>query len=272
MFGSCNKENFTCFLGLLHGGMVMIMSQRSTPIVLIPARMASTRLPNKPLVDIAGVPMIVQVWRRAKEADIGPVVVACGEKKIFEVIRDAGGDAVLTDSNHPSGSDRIYEALTIVDEYRKFDLVVNLQGDLPTIDRDSIRAVLTPFEVVDCDISTLVVDITKDEEKTNPDVVKVAIGFVGETRIGRALYFSRMTVPSGEGTLFHHIGIYAYRRAALERFVSLPVGVLEQRERLEQLRALENGMRIYAARVDTCPIGVDTPIDLESARKILVAP
>ena len=231
--------------------------------------MASVRLPNKPLADIGGVPMIVQVWRRAREADIGPVVVACGEQAIFEVIRDAGGNAVLTEPAHPSGSDRIYEALGQLDSGRKFDVVVNLQGDLPTIDRKCIRAVLTPFEDADCDITTLVSEITKEEEKTNPDVVKAVVAFADGTRIGRALYFSRGLVPAGDGPVYNHIGIYGYRRDALESFINLPQGVLEQRERLEQLRALENGLRIYAAHVDTSPIGVDTPADLERARKIL---
>ena len=231
--------------------------------------MASVRLPNKPLADIGGVPMIVQVWRRAREADIGPVVVACGEQAIFEVIRDAGGNAVLTEPAHPSGSDRIYEALGQLDSGRKFDVVVNLQGDLPTIDRKCIRAVLTPFEDADCDITTLVSEITKEEEKTNPDVVKAVVAFADGTRIGRALYFSRGLVPAGDGPVYNHIGIYGYRRDALESFINLPQGVLEQRERLEQLRALENGLCIYAAHVDTSPIGVDTPADLERARKIL---
>ncbi len=249
--------------------MFLVMEQVSNPIILIPARMASTRLPNKPLAEMGGVPMIVQVWRRAKEADIAPVVVACGERLIFEVIQDAGGKAVLTDPNLPSGSDRIYEALTRIDVGRRFDIVINLQGDLPTIESESVRAVLTPLENADCDIATLVVQIAKDDEKTNPGVVKAVVAFIDGARIGRALYFSRVAVPSGEGPLFHHIGIYAYRRNALERFVNLPRGILEQREKLEQLRALENGLRIYAARVDTCPIGVDTPADLDIARKFL---
>ena len=213
--------------------------------------------------------MIVQVWHRAREADIGPVVVACGEQAIFDAVRDAGGTAVLTEPGHLSGSDRIYEALVKIDEACKFNLIVNLQGDLPTIDKESVRAILSPFSQANCDISTLVVEIKNNKEKSNPDVVKAAVAFADGARIGRALYFSRLVIPAGDGPIFHHIGIYAYRRAALERFINLPPGILEQRERLEQLRAIENGLCIYAARVDTCPIGVDTPADLRSAREFL---
>ena len=245
------------------------MKRSLSPIILIPARMASVRLPGKPLAQVGGVPMIVQVWRRAQEADIGPVVVACEDQAIFDAVRDAGGTAVLTEPGHLSGSDRIYEALVKIDEARKFNLIVNLQGDLPTIDKESVRAILLPFAKADCDISTLVVEIKNNKEKSNPDVVKAAVACANGARIGRALYFSRMVIPAGDGPIFHHIGIYAYRRAALERFISLPPGILEQRERLEQLRAIENGLCIYAARVDTCPIGVDTLADLRRAREFL---
>lgn len=241
----------------------------SSPIVIIPARMASTRLPGKPLADINGLPMIVQVMKRALEADIGPVVVASAEPEINAAIEAHGGRAVLTDPNHPSGSDRIFEALQRVDSDARHDVVVNLQGDLPIIDPDVVRAVLRPMADPAVDIATLVAEITDDEEKTNPNVVKAVLGLEAGQAVGRALYFSRATVPHGDGPLYHHIGIYAYRRAALERFVSLTPGVLEQRERLEQLRALENGMRIDAACVDTVPFGVDTPADLERARAIL---
>lgn len=247
------------------------MAPPTNPIVLIPARLGSTRLPDKPLADIAGAPMIVQVWRRAREADVGPVVVACAETAVLEAVRDAGGEAVLTDPDIPSGSDRIHEALMKADGEGRFDAIVNLQGDLPTIDPDTIRAVLDPLGDAACDISTLVVEITDEEEKTNPNVVKAVVGFAPGARIGRALYFSRATAPGGDGPLYHHIGIYAYRRFALERFAALPPGVLEQRERLEQLRALENGLRIDAARVDTAPLGVDTPADLKCARAALGA-
>ena len=239
------------------------------PIVIIPARMASTRLPGKPLADIAGLPMIVQVLRRAEEAAIGPVVVACAESEIKAAVEAAGGRAVLTDPDHPSGSDRIFEALQSVDPNGEYDAIVNLQGDLPVLDPDVVRAAMKPLDNADVDIATLVAEIELEEEKTNPNVVKAVVGFEGGQGVGRALYFSRATVPHGDGPLYHHIGIYAYRRSALERFVSLSPGVLEQREKLEQLRALENGMRIDAARVDTVPFGVDTPADLERAQQIL---
>jgi len=241
------------------------------PVVLIPARMASTRLPDKPLAPIAGAPMIVQVWRRAREADVGPVIVACAEQAIFEAVRDAGGEAVLTDPDLPSGSDRIYEALAKSDGEGRFDAVVNLQGDLPTIDPALVRGVLSPLAEPACDIATLVAEITDPAERDNPNVVKAVLGLADGATTGRALYFSRATAPSGDGPLYHHIGIYAYRRLALERYVSLPPGVLEQREKLEQLRALENGMRIDAALVDTVPLGVDTPAELQRARDILGA-
>ena len=245
------------------------MMQSLNPIVLIPSRMGSTRLPNKPLADIAGFPMIVQVLRRALEADIGPVLVACGEKDIFDVVSDAGGDAVLTSPNHNSGSDRIYEALSKIDVERRFNVIVNLQGDLPTIDCTSMHAILEPLQAAACDISTLVAEIIREEEKDNPDVVKAAVALEKGARIGRALYFSRCIIPAGHGPFFHHIGIYAYRRTALESFVKFSPGVLEVRERLEQIRALENGLRIDAALVDTLPLGVDTPADLARAREIL---
>lgn len=239
------------------------------PIVIIPARMASTRLPGKPLADIGGLAMIVQVLKRAQEADIGPVLVACAEPEIAHVVEVAGATAVLTDPDHPSGSDRIFEALQIADPDAHHDVVVNLQGDLPVIDPDVVRAVLKPMADSDVDIATLVAQIVDEDEKTNPNVVKAVVGFVDDCDIGRALYFTRAQAPYGDGPLYHHIGIYAYRRAALERFVELPPGVLEKREKLEQLRALENGMRIDAARVDTVPFGVDTPADLQRARTIL---
>lgn len=241
----------------------------SSPIVIIPARMASTRLPGKPLADIAGLPMIVQVLKRAQDAAIGPVVVACAEPEIKQAVEAHGGHAVLTNPDHPSGSDRIFEALQSVDPAGQHDIIVNLQGDLPVIDADVVRAVLKPMTDQGVDIATLVAEITDDEERTNPNVVKAVLGFQPGCDVARALYFTRATAPANPGPLYHHIGIYAYRRQALERFVALKPGVLEQREKLEQLRALENGMRIDAARVDTVPFGVDTPADLERARVIL---
>ncbi len=241
------------------------------PVVVIPARMASTRLPNKPLADLRGEPMIVHVWRRAMEAALGPVLVAAAEAEIAGAVRAAGGEAVLTPPELPSGSDRIHAALAQFDPAGRFDAVINLQGDLPTIEAAAIRAALEPLGDASVDIATLVAEIADPEEKTDPNVVKAAVAFAPGRRTGRALYFSRATIPWGEGPLYHHIGLYAYRREALARFVALAPGVLEKRERLEQLRALEAGMRIDARLVDTVPLGVDTPADLERARTILAA-
>ncbi len=245
------------------------MSRPRNPVIVIPARMASTRLPGKPLADIHGQAMIVHVWRRARDADLGPVVVACAETEIAAVVEAAGGRAVMTRPDHPSGSDRVYEALSVIDAKERHDAVINLQGDLPTIEPEAIRAVLAPLDEPTVDIATLVAAIGDPGEAQNPDVVKAAVSFGDGSTVGRALYFSRQAVPAGDGPLYHHIGIYAYRRQALERFVALPPGVLERRERLEQLRALEDGMRIDAALVDTVPLGVDTPADLERARRML---
>jgi 3-deoxy-manno-octulosonate cytidylyltransferase (CMP-KDO synthetase) len=239
------------------------------PIVLIPARLAATRLPNKPLADIAGQPMIVQVWRRAQEADIGPVAVAAGEPAIVAAVEAAGGRAVLTDPAHPSGSDRIFEALGRLDPDGRHDVVVNVQGDLPTLDPAAIRASLEPLAEPEVDIATLVAEIRTEAERTASQVVKAVVALAQGAKVGRALYFSRVAVPSGGGPLYHHIGLYAYRRAALARFVALPPGLLEQREKLEQLRALEAGMRIDARLVDVVPLGVDTLEDLARAREIL---
>lgn len=237
-------------------------------IVIVPARMGSTRLPGKPLADIAGLPMIVQVMRRANEAGLGRVVVAADDTAIVEAVSAAGGEAVLTDPAHPSGSDRIWEALNHVDPHRQVQFIVNVQGDLPTIPGEVIRACLKPLNAGPADISTLAAAISDEGEETNPNVVKL-IGSPLEGRMMRALYFTRATAPWGEGPLYHHIGLYAYRRVALERFVSLPPSTLEKRERLEQLRALEAGMRIDAICVDTVPLGVDTQADLEKARAML---
>lgn len=232
--------------------------------------MASTRLPDKPLADIHGRPMIVHVWQRAMEAGIGPVLVAGAEAAIVTAITAAGGDAVLTASDLPSGSDRVQAALDKVDPDGRYDIVVNVQGDLPTIDPAVIRAALAPLAEPAVDIATLAAVITREEERINPNVVKAVLTEPrGMPPVARALYFSRATVPSGDGPLHHHIGLYAYRRGALRRFVALPPSMLEMRERLEQLRALENGMRIDAAVVDTIPLGVDTPPDLERAREYL---
>jgi 3-deoxy-manno-octulosonate cytidylyltransferase (CMP-KDO synthetase) len=245
------------------------MSHPQNPIILIPARRESSRLPGKVLADIHGKPMIVHVMDRAREADIGPVLIAAADEEIVAVVRDAGGEAVLTDPDHPSGSDRIYEALTRFDPYRRHDAIVNVQGDLPTIEPESVTAAFDVLADPAVDIGTIAAEITVPEERTNPNVVKAVFALKAPDSVGRALYFTRATAPTGDGPLYHHIGLYAYRRAALERFVSLPPGLLERREKLEQLRALEAGMRIDVARVDTVPLGVDTPADLARARDML---
>jgi 3-deoxy-manno-octulosonate cytidylyltransferase (CMP-KDO synthetase) len=241
----------------------------ASPIVIIPARLAATRLPDKPLADIHGAPMIVHCWRRGMEAKVGPVVVAAGDAAIAEAIERAGGRAIMTDAAHPSGTDRIFEALGKIDPEGKHDVIVNLQGDLPAIDPAHVRAVLTPLADPAVDIATLVAECREDYERREPSVVKCVIAFAPGARIARTLYFSRASVPTGDGPLYHHLGIYAYRREALARFVKLPPSPLEKRERLEQLRALEAGMRIDAALIDKVPFGVDTPADLERARALL---
>ena len=248
-----------------------------TPIVLIPARMASTRLPGKPLADIAGRPMIVHVLDRARTASIGPVAVATAEQEIATVVERAGGTAILTDPDLPSGSDRIWHALQKLDPAGVYDTVINLQGDLPGVDPASLRAVLRPLaDDGSLDIATLVAPVVDRAEATAESVVKVACAFgqdaAGEmAHTARALYFSRMPIPWGQGPLWHHVGIYAYRRAALARFVGLPESDLEKREKLEQLRALEAGMTIGCARIASAPFGVDTPADLERARTLMGA-
>ena len=240
----------------------------SSPIVLIPARMASTRLPGKPLADIHGEPMIVHVWRRAIEADVGPVLVAADDAAIVRAVEAAGGRALLTRADHASGSDRIFEAIGAADPDGRHDIIVNVQGDLPTIAADAVRAALGPLGDAAVDIATLATPIVRAEERDNPNVVKAVGGPIAPGRL-RALYFTRATAPWGEGELLHHIGLYAYRRAALGRFVGLPPSPLELREKLEQLRALEAGMRIDIAVIDTAPLGVDTLEDLERARAML---
>ena len=239
-------------------------------LVLIPARMAATRLPGKPLLDISGLPMIVHVVRRADAARIGRVVVATDAPDIAEIVTAHGGEAVMTRADHPSGSDRIFEALQTLDGAGQIDTIINVQGDLPTIAPEDIRAVLAPLADPEVDIATLAAVIAKDEEHTNPNVVKVIGSPLSVARL-RALYFTRATAPYGDGPRYHHIGLYAYRRGALARFVALPPSPLETREKLEQLRALEAGMRIDVTVVDTVPLGVDTPHDLETARQMLMS-
>lgn len=237
-------------------------------LTLIPSRMASVRLPGKPLASIAGRPMILHVVDRAREAGLGEPVVATESEDIAAVVRSDGGIAALTDPEHPSGSDRIFEALTALDPNKQVEVVVNVQGDLPTLDPAFIRAAVRILDDPMVDIATLATEITSEDEKTNPNVVKAVATPIAERRL-RALYFTRATAPSGDGPLYHHIGLYVYRRSALERFVQLPPSPLELRERLEQLRALEAGMRIDVAIVDGVPLGVDTPEDLLKAERAL---
>ncbi len=243
------------------------MSQTGT-LVLIPSRMAASRLPGKPLADIHGAPMIVHVWRRATEAAIGRVVVATDDRRIAGAVRAAGGEAVMTAADHLNGTSRINEALAHIDPDGRIATVVNVQGDLPTVAADTIRAVLEPLRDPAVDIATVAAEIVRDAERSNPAVVKVVGSPVGERRL-RALYFTRATAPWGEGPLYHHIGLYAYRRDVLARYVTLPPSTLELREKLEQLRALEAGMRIDVGVVDAVPLGVDTPEELERARRML---
>jgi 3-deoxy-manno-octulosonate cytidylyltransferase (CMP-KDO synthetase) len=239
------------------------------PIVLIPARLASTRLPNKPLADIAGVPMIVRVWRQAMAASVGPVVVAAAEKEIANAIEAAGGRAVLTDPDLPSGTDRINAALKLVDPDEKHDVVVNLQGDLPALEPDYVHRVVDALGPTGADIATLAAEIDDPLDYDNPSIVKPVVVWDVTGNRGRALYFTRARAPYGDGPLYHHIGIYAFQRPSLSRFVALQPSPLERREKLEQLRALEAGMTIAIARVDSVPLSVDTPADLEKARKAL---
>jgi 3-deoxy-manno-octulosonate cytidylyltransferase (CMP-KDO synthetase) len=269
-------------------------------LIVIPARMKATRLPNKPLADIGGMPMIVQVCLRAKESGVGKILVACDGEEIANAVRAAGFEAVVTDPEHPSGSDRIWEAIQTTGSTE--DIIINLQGDVPTLEPRLLKELLQPLQNPAVDIATLAAEITRAEEHENPSVVKAVLSFASEhtlaggdspplplplvwpsgsgsrgpsalrtdtDKIGRALYFTRLSAPYGEGPRYHHIGVYAYRRAALKTFVSLPPSPLEKREKLEQLRALEAGFRIDAVVVNTVPLGIDTPEDLERARKIL---
>jgi 3-deoxy-manno-octulosonate cytidylyltransferase (CMP-KDO synthetase) len=237
-------------------------------IIVIPARMQATRLPGKPLADINGTPMIVHVWRRAMAAEVGRVVVATDSEEIAGVVRGAGGEAVMTRETHVSGSDRVFEAVSLVDPECDIDLIVNVQGDLPTLEPRLIRECLKPLDTKGVHIATIAAEIRDEAERTASHVVKVVGTPAGRDRL-RALYFTRATAPWGDGPLYHHIGMYAYRRTSLERFVSLRPSPLELREKLEQLRALEDGMRVDVGIVDTVPLGVDTPADLDRARLLL---
>lgn len=238
-------------------------------LIIIPARLASTRLPDKPLADICGKPMIVHVMEQAQKANIGPVIIASGDKEITEIVTQAGGRAIDTDPDLPSGSDRVYQAFLQVENHQDYDVIINLQGDLPLINPADISQSLRPLMDESVDIATLIAPVKTVFERQAPSVVKVACSFQEGEKIGKALYFSRALIPAGEGTLWHHVGIYAYRKAALERFISLPESYLERREKLEQLRALEAGMSIGCATIPHAPLGVDTPADLEMVRKII---
>lgn len=246
------------------------------PLIVIPARMAASRLPNKPLLDIGGLPMIVRVWQQAVAAEIGQVLVAAGEQAICDAISQAGGQAILTDPDLPSGSDRVYQAVLTSDSQQDkgqapnaHDIIINLQGDLPILPANALHALVACMKE-GVDIATLVAEIADPEQRGDPNCVKAIISWDdAAARTGRALYFTRLPAPYGEGALYQHIGIYAYRRAALARFVGLPVSALERRERLEQLRALEAGMHIQIARIDEAPFAVDTQADLEKVRHLL---
>jgi len=240
-------------------------------LIVIPARMQANRLPGKPLADICGVPMIVHVLRRALDSKAGRVVVATDAHDIRDAVEQAGGEVVMTRSTHESGTDRVHEAVEVIDPRGECDILLNLQGDLPTLDPALITACIAPLANEVVDIATLAAEITDAEERDDPHVVKVVGTSAGDGSVLRALYFTRATAPYGDGPLYHHIGLYAFRRAALDRFVALPRSRLEMREKLEQLRALEAGMRIDVGLVDTVPVGVDTPADLERARELLGA-
>ena len=244
-----------------------VAPDRNGPIVIIPVRMAATRLPGKPLAMIGGRPMVLHVLDRAREAAIGPVVVACADAEVAAMVERAGGRAVLTDPDLPSGSDRVHAALAIVDGERRHDVVVNLQGDLPTIAPADIARTLLPLADAGCDLATLVAPIASETEAAASSVVKAACHFAPGADTAFVPYFSRAAVPWGDGPLWHHVGIYAWRRAALDRFVATPPSALEQREKLEQLRAIEAGLRIGAARIAAAPFGIDTPDDLARAQQ-----
>jgi len=240
------------------------------PIILIPARLAASRLPSKPLAQMGGMPMIVHVWRRAVAAEVGPVVVACGDQAIADAVETAGGRAVMTNPGHPTGSDRIHAAIAQLDPDRTFDAVINVQGDLPLLDPAAVRVAFAGLADPEIDIATLAAVIEDQAALADTSVNKVVAGFIDPSQPARALYFSKAIVPWGEGPHYEHIGLYAYRREALERFVGLPRGVLEQRERLEQLRALEAGMHISVSLIEADRLGVqvDTPADLARAREL----
>ena len=243
------------------------MANKQTKIIIIPARMAASRLPNKPLADIAGKSMIQHVWERAMAADLAPVYVATDDRTIADVIEQAGGKAVLTRADHPSGSDRVFEAVEIVDPQQQIQHILNLQGDLPDMSADMPHQLAATLDQTDCELATLVTKASA-EEASKPQVVKAVVSWQGHG-FGEALYFSRASVPTGSADRYHHIGVYGWHRSALARFITLPPSPLELSEKLEQLRALEAGMRIAVAEIDTAPGGVDTDEDLKAARQRL---
>ena len=234
-------------------------------LIIIPSRLESSRLPNKPLADINGEPMIVHVYKRAKEANIANVIVAAGNVEIKEVIENIGGEAILTSSNHESGSDRIFEALNIYDKESKFDNIINLQGDLPNIHKDALFKIISLLESNDADISTLGVKISSEEEFLNPNIVKAYIKNISESNYVDD--FDRRFDIGKEEFLYHHVGIYGYKRKALEAFVGFDQSKAEIERKLEQMRAIENGMKIVLGLIDELPISVDTQKDLEIARR-----
>ena len=245
------------------------MIEQHNTIIIIPARMASTRLPGKPLADIHGVPMIVEVWKRAVSANVGHVLVAAAENAIADAIRAVGGDAMVTEPRLPSGSDRIAAALALRDSAKRFEYVVNLQGDLPTIDPLSVQRCLAGLTNVSVDIATIAAAITEEADVANPNIVKAIVPLEGDREVAYARDFVRVVDAEMKAPFWHHIGVYAYHRSSLERFVKLPVSAREKERSLEQMRALDNGMRIAVVKVDTVPLGVDTPADLELARRML---
>ncbi len=245
------------------------MIEQHNTIIIIPARMASTRLPGKPLADIHGVPMIVEVWKRAVSANVGHVLVAAAENAIADAIRAVGGDAMVTEPRLPSGSDRIAAALALRDSAKRFEYVVNLQGDLPTIDPLSVQRCLAGLTNVSVDIATIAAAITEEADVANPNIVKAIVPLEGDREVAYARDFVRVVDAEMKAPFWHHIGVYAYHRSSLERFVKLPVSSREKERSLEQMRALDNGMRIAVVKVDTVPLGVDTPADLELARRML---
>ena len=241
------------------------MTNKHAKIIIIPARMTASRLPNKPLADIGGKPMIQHVWERAVAADLAPVYVATDDRSIVDVIELAGGKAVLTRADHQSGSDRVFEAVEKIDPQQRFQHILNLQGDLPDMAAEIPRRLAAVLEYTDCDLATLVTNANA-EEAEKPQIVKAVVSWKGNG-FGDAIYFSRASIPTGTSKKYHHIGVYGWYRPALSQFVALPPSPIELAEKLEQLRALEAGMRITVAKIETAPGSVDTAEDLQAIRR-----